>query len=1273
MANEIIIAKDPLNPDSWETHYKNDLLSFLTSVYNVFPVNARIYHKQVSELTDVTPRSDKEIDKLSELTGRFYVVEYPEDPVTVVVAVVAVITAVASFIYASNIPTPTQRNTQSESPNNELSSRTNKPRIGSRIPDIFGTVRSTPDLLSVPYKVFENHVEVEYAYMAISRGFLDIAANDIKDDTTKIQDIVGSSVNIYGPNTSPNSGSPQLIVGSLINEPLFITSRSNAVNGQELRAPNSASVIGNNDLKFLSNGTIVATTSNIDFTDKFESGDSLVISNANYSANISGEAESEVTASVSFSGSGFVEFASAGVIAEAGDIVTINRALFVYDDGSGEPRLIDLNGTYTVTGGDSTGMFLSNPGSVNSDWNFITGNFPSDKTPFKNVDIIINPPQQSVTLNGTYSIVGVSTDTVFLSNPNLVNPDWDNISDYPSNETGPISANLVTTGNKIVGWFNFDLPQVDHVYFNFIALNGLYKDDGKKQIKMDVEVAISIQEIDNAGNGIGPVEVFDTILEGSSTTKGTRAVTLKVTPSFSGPCRVRAWRRTPSDLDFEGSIVDEVKWRDAYAMREVTTPHFGNLTTVMSSTLATDGALAVKERKLNMLATRVSGRNYTPINSNNGNFGNFTTYNSSTLEASQLTVVQSTNGQYGVGYALGQGYTTGSTVVVTVTLTGASASNTFAVIKTSSGNMSNISQCSEGSNKFLFTLTGSQTGAYLYIYNSVNSSFVINELNIGAGYLVTDNMLPVKRIDDVLFYQSVDPYIGFRTADEIDFDQIYSKVQEGISYFGSDEFVEFNYTLDSDNLSFEETVSLTAKAGFFRAYRRGKEIKLNLEKIQLTPVLLFNHRNKVPNSESRTIQFGGMSDNDGIEYEWVSSDNDDGIETIYIPADRSAINPRKIESIGVRNSSQAYAHAYRLWNKLKYQTTAIKFTGTQESDLLVLDNKILCEDNTRTLSFDGEVVGQNGLVLTLSQNVTLDPLLSYSIFLQYADATVESIPITEGPMTNEIVLSYAPKLPLSLDSNLYAKTTYMIQSSDNKIPKEFLLTEKSSKSDFTSDITAINYSDLYYQADSLFCRPLMLNDVWYDAANGENTVNLRAGVTVGVDSKYGEYFNLNTSSEWVEILVNKETPESYTKMALIQPQALTGSQAISATFTGAGNPESFRLAGSQIQMAHGWPVDSNNSLGAAYTANAGEWCVVMCTYNHLTQEAKLFVNGVKVAERNNLAQRDLNKDFHIGAFGSGGSNTFIGKIAQFRYYGRVFSESEIDLFTRLILSNNIKF
>lgn len=944
MLKTIILAENALDPSTWETFEAEDVRDFLMMKFDTFPDTARIYHKHVAESCDVTPSDEWGIKRLGELEGPFYVVVYPGDPVTIIVAVVAVVAvAAAVYLLRPSVPTPSLRNTQSESPNNELSDRQNRQRPNGRIPDIFGTVRSTPDLLAVPYKIFENHEEVEYAYMCIGRGEYDVPAAEVKDDTTLISDIAGASVEVFAPNTSPNSGhDPQLRIGTAINEPLYSAVRSNAVNGQVLRAPNSDSVSGNSDIKFVSPDEIrINSSAETDFTAFFAAADVLTVSNASFTGTIPGSGVSQ-NVSVRFTATGTIEFETTDTSSfSVGDSLIVSGAYFTYNSGI---NAINLDGTYVISGKTTSVLTLSSPENINTDWNLIAGNFTDDKTDYKVCGLVVTAGQTTIDLSGTYTILSVSASTIVLSNPAAINSDWNTLANFASGETDYISPILETSGSKWVGPFTLDKSDLENIFCNFVALNGLYKDDGKKQIRFDVTVEIELTPINLSNVPTGSPVVFQGTVQGSAKTKSTRAITIKADPNFTGRCQIRARRVTNSDLQFEGSVIDEIKWRDCYSMTPVSENHFGNVTTVHSVTYATAGALAVKDRKLNMLVTRkiperVSGSTFTTTN------------------------------------------------------------------------------------------------------------FATN------------------RVDEIISAICLDPYIGNRNVAEIDFDSIYDTVSAIETYFGIEKAVEFCYTFDSDNLSFEETISAIASAVYCNAYRRGNVIKLNFEKETPDSTLLFNHRNKLPGTETRTVRFGNQDDNDGVEYEYVDPE-DDSIVTFYLPYDKSAVNPKKIESLGVRNKAQAHFHAWRIWNKIRFQNIATEFEATQEADLLVLSDRILNADNTRPGIQDGQVEEQDGLELTLSQNIDFSKYESYSIFIQHYDGTVESISVNEGSLPNKVILATAPKAPLAIEDGLYAKASYLIVGNGETSVSSFLVTEKSPQTNFTSQVRAVNYDDRYYANDS---------------------------------------------------------------------------------------------------------------------------------------------------------------------------------------------------------------
>jgi hypothetical protein len=415
MLKRVTLARNPLEPDTWTHHEVDDVRDFVMQEFDEWPSSARIYHERVSEQDDVTPGDEAGIERLGELPGPFYVVVYPADPVTIIIAVVAVV-VVAAVVLKPSIPTPTMRNTQNSSPNNELSDRTNNQRPLARIPDIFGTVRSTPDLLAVPYKVYKDHEEVEYAYMCIGRGSYDVS--DIRDDNTLVVDIPGTSVEVYGPNTSPNSGSaPQLRIGTAINKPVYDVARSNAVNGQVLRPPNDQSIVGVNNIYF--QGPNLIRTSAFDFTDKFAAGDVLYVAGAAvYQAYIN-----QTKTLYAYSNGFRFVIPNSTLPSEyaVGAEIQLTGALFSVTDPDGFwSGGYDLSGVYTIAsksletvtdpeGGGTTyycRVVLNSPASVNPAWNSV----PQGSS--ASVGIRLSSGAELYNLNGTYTVLSVADDTI---------------------------------------------------------------------------------------------------------------------------------------------------------------------------------------------------------------------------------------------------------------------------------------------------------------------------------------------------------------------------------------------------------------------------------------------------------------------------------------------------------------------------------------------------------------------------------------------------------------------------------------------------------------------------------------------------------------------------------------------------------------------------------------------------------------------------------------------------------------------------------------------
>ncbi|MFP1028793.1 phage tail protein, partial [Acinetobacter baumannii] len=182
--------------------------------------------------------------------------------------------------------------------------------------DIYGAAHDTPDLITVPYKVYENNVEVEHVVGCIGRGHYKI--NGAYDGETNIVDIAGASVEVYRPGVDIVSGEPYFSLGTEITTPPLTVQHQNSVNGQILRPADTQSLEGTNYLLFAyPNEILRASANNTDLTTKFVSNDRVEITNASFTFN---------------------------------------------------GQTYDLNGTYSVLSVADDRMALSNPAAVNSNW-----------------------------------------------------------------------------------------------------------------------------------------------------------------------------------------------------------------------------------------------------------------------------------------------------------------------------------------------------------------------------------------------------------------------------------------------------------------------------------------------------------------------------------------------------------------------------------------------------------------------------------------------------------------------------------------------------------------------------------------------------------------------------------------------------------------------------------------------------------------------------------------------------------------------------------------
>lgn len=778
-------------------------------------------------------------------------------------------------------------------------------------------------------------------------------------------------------------------------------------------------------------------------------------------------------------------------------------------------RTIDLSGRYTIHSVDAESIMLIDPVSVNPAWGYVDLDGAGTTGYDQSISLtLVKAPE--VDLGGTYQVGSVSASEISLVDAEGVNADWGSLSLFPGASTRPLSAFVSKNSGNWIGPFIVAGVETSLLVANFVAQSGLYKDSGKKQTAFPITVEIEATPVDAADSPIGPPQTFSTTVPGNDSGRELRAITLVCELDMPGRQSVRARRVTDADYHFQGQVVDEVKWKDLYGAAQVDLAHFGDVTTIHTRTYATEGALAVRERQLNLLATRMI------------------------------------------------------------------------------------------------------------------------ELGLSGGLAATTNAADIFRAI------CQDPFIGARRAEELDLDSIYEAVQDAIEYFGSAEAGSFSHTFDDDKVSFEESAGMVAQAVFCTAYRQGSTIRLAFERATDDSVLIFNHRNKMPASETRTVRFGLLDDQDGIELEYRDP-ADDAAVTIYIPPDRSAINPRKITMPGVRSDLQAYWQAWRAWGKIRFQNTATEFRALQEAAVVTRNERVLVADNTRPDTMDGEVIEQDGLELLLSQPAPLDPALDYMIFLQLPDGSVEALAIAAGSDDHRIILSQAPRLALALDPELYARTTYEIVAAMPARESAFLISEKQPEDNFTYTIRAINYSPMYYANDQL--------TLWLNFERGylDQGPHRLDGAAVGAsavinDPIRGPVHHGAAAGDRLN-LPAMLAPESYTKAFWVKRASGAAGSVLSSTAA----LERVFFAGDLVTAGHG------GELASASVRADGEWAHIAITYDGAEGELLIYVDGL-LAQSATIAQRALGA---LHAVGFNGGDGLVGSLSDLRLLHRALSSAEV--------------
>ena len=333
-----------------------------------------------------------------------------------------------------------------------------------------------------------------------------------------------------------------------------------------------------------------------------------------------------------------------------------------------------------------------------------------------------------------------------------------------------------------------------------------------------------------------------------------------------------------------------------------------------------------------------------------------------------------------------------------------------------------------------------------------------------TGRLLSGTLHPSAKICDIIAAVSVDPLIGAQSlTTSVDMPQIFA-VQQLLDAWNASAG-NFSYTFDSDNTSFEETVTLIANAGFCIAYRQNGKIRLAFDRAQPNSTALFTHRNKKPDAETLTRKFASAAEYDGVQFVYTDPDTKHS-ETITLPLDGSYTKLKKFEIPGIRSFTQAWLRANREYFKILGQRVTLETVTTLDARNLLPNSVISVVDNTRFKAYDGEVVGQNGLEITLSRDVVFTAGQPHSIVLMRRDGSLQSITVTPGSAANRVALQSLPSEALTTTYGADGiRTIFSFAADSARGAMAYLVQELDTSDPQYVTVRAINYSADFYAAD----------------------------------------------------------------------------------------------------------------------------------------------------------------------------------------------------------------
>lgn len=830
-----------------------------------------------------------------------------------------------------------------------------------------------------------------------------------------------------------------------------------------------------------------------------------------------------------------------------------------------------------------------------------------------------------LTCSGTdlVTVVAVTPDQFYnirVQIPAIRQSQWDLIDTFTASlpfpgEIGNGGCLITPHGSEWIGPVFVEQsvapPRDQMIICNFVAQQGLYADDGKTIKTINIRIEIEITPADNNGAPTGdPIQLETIGVLGTFSNRSTRAVTAKIVPVTPGNFLIRARRltRTPWKQDAPTQYICVVSGR--------------------STGFTLEGFQVVPA--LALTGPRIAKNGYSPggNTSTDPNFGDPLFRNSSYLPF-KGNIQDEIQWTHCFSLSTVQFISFGDlTTIQTRTIDSRGATQ----------NKDRKLSCL--ARRLIPTWDGVTFG----------------------GPRVQNNMA-----ENVLFTVLTDPAIGNLSNSQIDFPGIaaaFASVRAVMGGptsdgFGGDEAGQFNYTFDDENLTLEQTIGIICNACFCTPYREGDVIKVRPEIPTTAAEMVVNHRNRVPGTETRNITFGTEAEFDGVELDYVETDINNptnyAIKTYTIPPNSVASRPKKLQIPGIRTKKMAAWLAWRAYNKIVDSNVVAEVEVCHEAMQLTQMARIVMSDSTSIQIEDGEILAASGVNIEVSQPSSVNAGADYTIALQLTDGSVQTLPVTAGIDSRNLVLGSVPAVPLVVNDGAGIRTLYTIARNDFTPPTAFYVQEKSATGKQTYTLTCSNYSHSFYFNDGLmFWLPIIQqNGLTFDRDWGPYELLTDSQGSAVTDVQRGFVYEGTAVNQHIDITtLNVFASASYTKSSWVKKTAV--SQNFPIISSKDSQDEFFELGPSEsISGGHNNITYVTFATGAAINS----WHMYTLTYDAVTQVMIGYVDGEVAVTATSVPGRPLS---NLRIYGQlAGVNGALGRGDDCRYYMRVLTPEEI--------------